>query len=374
MNSDFEPGPRAYHPLARAWLGFAAIWLLWGAISSLRLLAVPEFGWSEAFWYGFPDAVIWAALTPLLVVIARRVPVRRPRLAKALAFHLAAALGFAVLHAALDAGVAVVRGLVVGGEETFWTLVFVKVFSYGFQTNLLVYTLVVGLVQYVDRVRSLADGERRAAELEAQLAEARLAGLERQLRPHFLFNALNTVSGLMGSDPETGRRVVRHLGDLLRASLKNQGRQISLGEELDLVRAYLEIEQARFEDHLQVEIDADPSLLGYPMPALILQPLVENAITHGISRRPDGGHLRIAAERRGDELLLTVEDDGPGTEAPVEDTNGFGLGLENTRQRLRALYGEGDYLTLHPAGREGEEKGGLRVSLRLPRGTEEVEP
>ncbi len=337
----------------------------------LRLGGSPYLTWEQAFWYGFPDALIWAALTPLLVGVAHRFPVSGDRPWRAVAFHLLFAMGFALLHAALDAGFASIRSFLGGPGPSPWFFVFLNVIYHGYHTNLLIYILVVGLVQYLDRVRRVAEEQRRAARLEAELSAARLEGLERQLRPHFLFNALNTIAGTMGRDPEAGRRVVRLLGDLLRASLKDPGRQIPLRQELDLVRTYLEIEQARFEDRLKFEIDADPSFGDVQVPALLLQPLAENAVRHGISQLPDGGTVKVTATRHAGGTLLTVEDDGPGLDAAhgdVWDSQTGGIGLANTRRRLATLYGPGEHLRLEPIGAAGQGRGrcGLRAVIQLP--------
>lgn len=350
--------------------GIALAWVLWGGINVFRLGAVPGLDGNQAFWYGFPDAVIWAALTPLVVTFARRYPVRREHRLRTLGWHLVAAVGFVLLHAAADAGLAGLLALL-AGTEPFWRLVFWKVLRYGFQMNMLVYALVAGLVLYIDYERRLARGEQQAAALKAQLVAARLAGLERQLRPHFLFNALNTVSGLMGADAATGRRVVRRLGELLRAGLEGPpGQRIPLRRELDLARAYLDIEQIRFEDRLRVTIEVEPSraerreeTLAFPVPALILQPLVENAVTHGVAKLEDGGSIRILAELENEELILKVEDDGPGLAASAQEPGGFGVGLASTRERLEALYGERaeGYLHLEPVNPRG-----ARVRLSLP--------
>ena len=372
--------PSAAEPQARRtwiWVQVAAAWVLWGTISVLRLGGSPFLTWEQAFWYGFPDALIWAAMTPLLVVVAHRFPVIGDRPWRSVAFHLLCAMGFALLHAALDASFASTRAFLGGSTESQWLYVFLKVIYHGYHTNLLIYILVVGLVQYVDRARRAAEQQRRAARLEAELTAARLEGLERQLRPHFLFNALNTISGTIGRDPETGRRVVRLLGDLLRASLKDPGRQITLREELDLVETYLEIERARFEDRLKIEIDADPSLDNVRVPALLLQPLVENAVRHGISQLPDGGTVRVTARQEKSSMLLTVEDDGPGFKGQDSSAEvGGGIGLNNTRRRLATLYGPGKHLRLEPSSGDSAQTGqGLRATIQIPVGPEaEISP
>lgn len=368
--------PRRRWPL---WLGIAAAWFLWGTISTLRLAPAPDLSWSQAFWYGFPDAMIWGALTPFVVAFARRFPLRWDRLWPTLAYHCAAALSFALLHAGADATVAALRNWGTS-EDPIWVIVFFKVLAYGGHTNLLVYILIGGMVHYLDYTRRLAESERHEAELRAQLAAAQLANLERQLRPHFLFNSLNTIAGLMDEGAGRGRRVVRQLGDLLRASLKLQpGQRIPLHEELALVRDYLEIEQVRFEDRLTLHFDIEKNerVNRFPVPALILQPLVENAVIHGVASRPEGGRVQVRARWVGDDLELSIEDDGPGfaPNATTGDHEGLGVGLSATRQRLLTLYGDAGLLSI-----EEPDGGGTRLRLRLPsrtaapRAVSDVEP
>lgn len=359
------------------WVAVASAWLLWGTISTLRLAPAPDLSLGEAFWYGFPDALIWGALTPLVVTFARRWPLYWGRWWPTLVYHLMAAISFALLHAAADASIAAVRALVTS-QEPLWFLVFFKVLAYGGHTNLLVYTLIAGLAHYVDYTRRLAESQRLEAALQAQLAAAQLANLERQLRPHFLFNALNTIASLMDDEATQGRRVVRQLGDLLRASLQHRpGQRIPLRDELSLVRDYLEIEQVRFEDRLRISYDVEDgdiedgdiedgdTVQNFPVPALILQPLVENAVAHGIAHRPEGGHIHLTARLINGRLEVCVEDDGPGIDPTQHTPHGLGLGLSTTRQRLDTLYGNHsdiEHLTIEP--RNG---GGTRIRLRFPR-------
>ena len=348
----------------QAWLAILAAWMVWGTINVLRLGSSPFLTWNQAFWYGFPDALIWAGFTPFVIAISRRYPVVRPRGWSSLGFHLLAATAFALLHAATDATVAAGRAMVVGRQPE-WELVFFKVLGHGFHTNALVYLLVAGLAQYLAWSRRQAHAEQQAAQLRARLAEAQLASLERQLRPHFLFNALNTIAGLMGRDPQRGQQVVRRLGDLLRASLaRGPGQRIPLAEELSLARAYLGIEQVRFGDRLQVEIDdvLDDRDGNFPVPALILQPLVENAVTHGVSQRPQGGRIRISVTVDAETATVEVVDDGIGI-GRAATPSGFGVGLGNTRARLEAMYGEDAELQVTPADPEG---GGTCARVTLP--------
>ena len=180
------------------------------------------------------------------------------------------------------------------------------------------------------------------------------------MQPHFLFNALNTISAFTETNPQVARRLMGQLGDLLRASLAHAARPlVTLGEELTFLDDYLAIESARFEGRLMVSVHVDDDLLHATVPGFLFQPLVENAIRHGIARHPDAGLLLVTAERAGDMLLITVVDDGVGIDptAPIPP----GHGIENTRERLRALYGDRASLEIAP-----RPEGGTIATLQVP--------
>jgi LytS/YehU family sensor histidine kinase len=202
----------------------------------------------------------------------------------------------------------------------------------------------------------------RALRAEAHLHQAQLRALRYQLNPHFLFNTLNAISTLVveGRGDEATEMIAR-LSDFLRLTLAGEGvPEIPLAEELDFVERYLEIEQVRFGERLHVRVDAAPGLAGHPVPALILQPLVENAIKHGVAPREVGGRIAVTARRAGAALVLTVEDDGPGLGGGAPTSTG-GIGLTNTRDRLRQRYGDGASLSL-----DATSGGGLRATISIP--------
>jgi two-component system, LytTR family, sensor kinase len=206
--------------------------------------------------------------------------------------------------------------------------------------------------------------EAQAARLEAQLAEARLAALRAQLDPHFLFNTLNAVSSLVATDPRGVRRMITRLSALLRHTLDDSARpEAPLADELALLTQYVEIMEIRFEGRLMVETRVDPAILDALVPTLILQPLVENAIRHGISKLPLAtvGHVVVTGERAGDDVVLSVRDNGP----PVDDVAALaragGVGLRNTRERLAQLYGPPHTVTLAAA-----DDGGVLARITLP--------
>jgi two-component system, LytTR family, sensor kinase len=218
--------------------------------------------------------------------------------------------------------------------------------------------LIAHALSYYRRYR---ERELRAAQLEGQLAKAHLQSLKGQLQPHFLFNTLHSISALMLTDVSAADRVMSRLSDLLRISLDNVGTQITtLRRELEFVNCYLEIEKVRFEERMKVTLDIAPETLDAQVPHLLLQPLVDNAVKHGISKLLEGGEIRISVHRHDDKLQFEVKDNGPGlgTQAMLP-TNGLGLSI--TRQRLESLYGQEQSLELI-----SPPKGGVTIRVCIP--------
>jgi LytS/YehU family sensor histidine kinase len=227
-----------------------------------------------------------------------------------------------------------------------------------FQLYVLTYWAMVGVCHALNYQRKYRERELRASQLETWLAQSQLQLLKAQLHPHFLFNTLNTISALMQTDLERADQMVARLGDLLRHSLDNFSvQEVPLWRELGFVDTYLEIEQVRFGPRLHIERDIDPDVLESLVPSLFLQPLVENALRHGIGPRPGTGHLILRAQRRETGVHLEIEDDGVGLPAGYRE----GIGLANTRARLRQLYGDEHGLRLQPGG-----QGGVCVRVDLP--------
>jgi two-component system, LytTR family, sensor kinase len=232
----------------------------------------------------------------------------------------------------------------------------------GFASETIAFWALIGIVYGVEYHRRYRERELHAARLEAELASARLDALTAQLQPHFLFNTLNSISTLMRRDVDAADEMLAHLSGLLHRTLRQQDRhEIPLSEELELLRHYLDIMQIRFHDRLAVRMEIDEQLTGARVPPFILQPLVENAIRHGIGRKPGAGTIEIAARRVADSIEISVRDDGEGHAGGDE-----GVGLSNTRRRLRELYGERGRLELR-----GCEGGGLCAVLRIPLGVVE---
>jgi len=291
---------------------------------------------------------IWAALTPLVIGLAKRFPLMRPRLARHIVLHTIVSLMMAPLVSVAEyfLSLALLRfAFHITGPDVnrFLSSFGVGVLFMSF-TGILTYWLVVGLYQSMHFYQVAMERQTIAAQLETQLSHAELENLKSQLHPHFLFNSLHTIGILMQEDVDAASHLLVCLGDLLRMALERRENEITLQSELEFVRKYLEIEQTRFHDRLKVHIDVPPDLLAVYVPSLALQPLVENAIKHGISVDSAAGRLEIAAQRQNGRVWLCVRDDGPGP-APGSRLR-FGVGLTNIRSRLKQLYGDESSLEL----------------------------
>jgi two-component system LytT family sensor kinase len=303
-----------------------------------------------------------AVLTFGIFGLVRRFPVDSGRWGRALAVHITAALGFSLVHTAC---MLAVRQLLWGRLASLKWPSFVSVAQSNYLSNLdwalMTYAAIVGLgyaLGYYGESRARAI---REANLETRLAEARLKTLEAELQPHFLFNTLHAISTLVHSDPEAADRMISRLSDLLRITLnRSPSGRIALQEELEFLQKYLEIEQTRFQDRLAVRYDVDPDTLDAEVPRLILQPLVENAIKHGVSPRSGPGMIEILASRDGEQLCLEVRDNGVGLSGSARARLTGGVGLSNTRDRLACLYDGAHALEF------SDGQGGLAVRMRIP--------
>jgi signal transduction histidine kinase len=317
-----------------------------------------------SWWYvavvGLADWYVWAALTPLVLWLARRYPLRAGRWGRPLLLHAAVSVALALLVITLD--VPLVLALRQAPEEPLGPAeAWQRYFNMEFHLYVLLYWAILCVGHALAYSRDSRERRLEAARLEGRLARAELDALKMQLDPHFLFNTLNAISALMHRDVELADRMVSLLGELLRRTLGAAGAQeVPLAQELDFVGRYLEIQQARFGGRLAVALDIEPGTLEARVPALVLQPLVENAIRHGVAPRPAGGRVEVRARRRDDALHLEVRDDGPGLPPPGADGRPEGVGLANTRARLRHLYGPGHRLELSDGG------AGVVVTLAIP--------
>ena len=305
------------------------------------------------YWYA------WAVLVPGMLWMARRYRFGRNTWKRAAAMHVGGVIVFTLAHAALHVTCRVLIMKAFAGRDVSWWMYFQELFFLNFDWEMMTYWAVVGLSHALDFHRESQERELTAAQLSTRLAEGNLQALQRQLHPHFLFNTLNTISALMHRDTEAADAMLERLGDLLRLTLDRVGTQhVSLKDELDFLRKYLEIEKTRFGERLQVHIEVDLATLDAAVPNLVLQPLVENALRHGIGPKIGGGRVDIIARRDGQDLWLEVRDNGVGL---TSDAFHKGVGLTNTRSRLEHLYGDRYRFECHtPPG------GGLLVTVVIP--------
>lgn len=358
----------------------------WGLDSSLRH---PALLWMASVW-------LLAALTPLMLRLGERWPLDRAgagrRLGYAL-FHAGAGLVIALFHVVVISALVKAEGALGPLTPPTYRATVMTMLLLALHNNVLAYWTVIG-VQHAARAWRLAQErekaalrlEAQAAMLAAQLSRSRLAALKAQLQPHFLFNTLNAITVLVRQrQAEQAEETLARLADLLRLVLDDvDASEVSLRRELEYVERYLAIEQLRFADRLRVELEVEPGVLGAAVPHLGLQPLVENAIRHGIGGRAEAGLVRVVARRAQDRLQIEVVDDGPGPSldgaGPPGDVDegaadaalggaaeaapaheGRGIGLHNTRARLRQLYGARAELSLARA-----PAGGAVVTMSVP--------
>ena len=315
--------------------------------------------WWQPLLLQMPQALAWALVTPGIIWLGRRFPIVDRRWPLHVAIHFGISLSFVFLQDVVYAFH--VSNVMPSPTPRPIMSVALQFFIVWAMSDGLLYWMVLAMSYAVDHYRRFRERELAASQLETQLAQADRQALKMQLQPHFLYNALHTIGSLVRTgDRENAVRVVAGLGGLLRLVLDHAAQQeVPLKQELDFIRSYLEIEQIRFRDRLQVTIQAEPDVLDAKVPHLVLQPLVENAIRHGIAPHLFASRVTVAARRANERLQLVVRDDGPGT--GTGDTARPGIGLTNTRARLARLYG--DDFGLEVANAAG---GGLEARIDLP--------
>jgi hypothetical protein len=356
----FHRWPRASR--AVVYLALPLLFSLAGSVETLLKTGRPE--WPVALGREAVYCVAWIVLIPPIFWLCRwlhRGPRRWPR------YLLGLTAGTGLTIVLLPLAYTVVR---VGLWAVAWKFSWVQEPPPGFWADyrgVFPYLLTAGVIIFfsttvgwyaVTNYREAEERKFEAAELGAMLQKAQLQALRSQLNPHFLFNTLHSIAELIHENPEQAEQMLLQLGELLHKSLKTQAMQVPLGEELDFIRGYLAIEQMRLGDRLEVVWAIEPAALAAPVPSLILQPLVENAIRHGIAVSPRGGRLVVTAARAGGDLRLEVRDNGPGL-GGSDEKPGNGIGLENTRGRLERLYGPRASFRL-------TNDHGLVVSITLP--------
>jgi hypothetical protein len=359
-----EPRPPAR---STRWRWIAAIWLagaLFEASQSVFILHAEgkNQGELKLFLTEFVTWLPWALATPCIVALARRYPLFPSPSVRGIGLHL---LVFAAVSAGAEVWSAMLQVQFNPWSNrrwpTFWdtwstTLIFQAL------TFVIAYGLILSITYVVDSRADAARQRTEAARLNEALSNARLAALRSQMDPHFMFNTLNSIAGLVRDRRgEAAIGMIVGLSEFLRRASEDSHRsQVSLGEEVEYLQRYLDIQKVRFGDRLQVSLDIPAELLAARVPQLLLQPLVENAIKHGVSQRVSGGLVRVSGERRDGALQLTVFNDGPCSHGDLVGTRA-GVGLGNLRTRLQILHGEKARLVLRQA-----EGGGVETVVTLP--------
>lgn len=306
---------------------------------------------------------IWAALIPAVVRVALLIRSQQWKLPATLGAHAVAGAACAVVHLGMLSAVDLIGRVWILGEPASWQAAMLDL---AVSTPRLIveweFTMYAALAAFAYATTFEAELRRRSvseAELKASLADARLSSLQRQLQPHFLFNTLHAVSSLIRRDPGTAEIVIERLGRLLRTTLRTAATEGTVAEDLAALNDYLAIESVQMGGRLRVEFDIAEDVNDCAVPTLLLQPLVENSIRHGLQPRARGGSIVISARRAGDDLCVEVVDDGVGLQPAGE--RGSGVGLANTRSRLEQLHGTRQSFAVEPV-----ESGGVRVTVTVP--------
>lgn len=361
------------------WKRLALIWGIWTFIGIVFTLQsyftsfrsekpVPFF---DSFYLQMTWAYLWALATPFVLWAASRLPIERNNWMRSALLHVPLSI---VLSAFITALGHVVLWF-------YWGWSMGRPFSFermgrfvvaNFSEGIGIYLLIALTGYAFSYYRRYREGQVKTLQLEAQLSQAQLHALKMQLHPHFLFNTLHSISALLSTDTESARKMITRLGDFLRLTLDNSGSQeVTLQQEMEFLSCYLEIERIRFQDRLVTRVNVAHQTLDAKVPNLILQPIVENAIRHGIAPRSTPGLIEIGAERRNGTLRIQVRDNGPGLPIHRTSENMFqrGLGLSNTETRLERLYG-----AAHLFDFSNSPAGGLVVTLEIPFHKDDIAP
>jgi len=353
------------------WLAYLAVWTFVALFLVSQGVAHAVYvqqsvPWRILFSVWLTDGYIWAVLAPLVWIFAKRLPISRRSWWRVVPIHFASSVAFAVGEAALFALATTVLGLHI--KPTFLAT-FRMVLPGDFHLNVALYWAVVGFQHAFSVYRRSQERETeaarlalRASELEKQLVRARLGALRMQLHPHFLFNTLNAIVVLVRQGKmQDADQMLTNLSDLLRLTLEEwENQEVPLRTELEFLRLYLDIERVRFQDRLSIDVAFEPETLEALVPSFLLQPLVENAIRHGVAKSSAAGKVTLRSWRTGSTLEFRITDDGPGL-ANANDAPASGVGLSNTRARLQQLYGRQGCLEL-----ESPESGGTVATIRIP--------
>ena len=360
--------PHQWTAQPHPWLSIASIWLVFGLIDAVQTVFVMRsegmhHAWVKLFFYCVVGWIPWALATPLVQLLGRRFPPVKLRPLSAWLPHLVACPAIGLAFCSWTSWLQVLFNpyAIPSGPDSFRHLLFDKFYG-GFLSSIMLYGAIIAVTYVLDSRARLAYQQTETARLSELLTKVQLDALKRQIEPHFLFNTLNAVAGLVREGQnEAAVEMIAGLSDFLRRVLQGSTQQqVPLGEEMEFAKKYLDIQKVRFADRLQLSVDVPTELYPAQVPSLILQPMVENAVKHGIAKRAQGGAIRIAASRSNGMLTLSVCNDGPSLPADWEITRS-GIGMSNVRTRLQSLYGNAFELSMR-----NQEAGGVEVSVSLP--------
>jgi two-component system LytT family sensor kinase len=343
-------------------------WTLFGLFMALQSYAIEAQAGAEVSWHltlvrEMIYAYLWALFTPIILWLSRKFRIERARTLPNVPVQIAASIIVAIVQKFLfSSGYGLYRSAV---ENTgfSWGAPFRNILAF-LDYGILLYWMLLVVQHLFDYYHQYREKELQTSSLKAQLAQAQLSALKMQLQPHFLFNTLNAISVLIGKDATRAKEMLSRLSDLLRMTLDHSGVQlVSLQTELKFLESYLEIERIRFADRLEVTMEVEPNTLHVQIPSLILQPLVENAIHHGVNEQRGKARITIAARQENGSLLVIVKDNGKGLPQSGYAMGGRGIGLSNTRARLEQLFGsEGEVRLMNL------EEGGVAAIVTIPLG------
>ena len=333
----------SYRRATLLFLGWTLVSIIFAGISYAAAIGEnnKEFGFISALRLNLVQFYVWAVLSPLVFRFSRRFPIEfRPLNVRNLLLYFPALISFAGIHQVIH--LAVLWSITPRWRQKYPALTdcYRAYFAFGFYIDLIIALLIVIAVHTLLYYQSFRASELAQSSLKTDLAQAQLRALKMQLHPHFLFNTLHSISSLVLEDPPKANSMIARLGDFLRLTIDNSDQQlVTLKEETEFLRCYLDIEQVRFGDRLTVTFELEPQTLSAQVPHLILQPVVENAIQHAIAPRSTRGHINIEAKRLNSLLRVAISDNGPGISSNANLPWKQGVGLTNVRTRLQQIYG-----------------------------------
>jgi len=355
----------SYRRAALVFLGWTLVSIIFAGISYAAAIGEnnKEFGFISALRLNLVQFYVWAILSPLVFRFSRRFPIElRPLNVRNLLLYFPALISFAGIHQVIH--LAVLWSITPRWRQKYPALTdcYRAYFAFGFYIDLIIALLIVIAVHALLYYQSFRASELAQSSLKTDLAQAQLRALKMQLHPHFLFNTLHSISSLVLEDPPKANSMIARLGDFLRLTVDNSDQQlVTLKEETEFLRCYLDIEQVRFGDRLTVTFELEPQTLSAQVPHLILQPVVENAIQHAIAPRSTRGHINIEAKRLNSLLRVAISDNGPGISSNANLPWKQGVGLTNVRTRLQQIYGPDFRFELMNAN-----DGGLTAVMEIP--------